>query len=128
MLSFAPKAGARSCWDRTNPTPVQLNIAILDIIQQAQAYRQLRKGANEGNKDPPCDNLPRSILPSPENLNDKVLSRAATKTLNRGICEIVVMAADTEPLEILLHLPILAEDKVRTLITLTLFNSRACHR
>lgn len=37
----------------------------------------------------------------------------ATKTLNRGISEFVVMAADTEPLEILLHLPILAEDKVR---------------
>ena len=36
----------------------------------------------------------------------------ATKTLNRGISEFVVMAADTEPLEILLHLPLLAEDKV----------------
>lgn len=35
----------------------------------------------------------------------------ATKTLNRGISEIVVMAADTEPIEILLHLPLLAEDK-----------------
>lgn len=35
----------------------------------------------------------------------------ATKTLNRGICEFVVMAADAEPLEILLHLPLLAEDK-----------------
>ena len=37
--------------------------------------------------------------------------RAATKTLNRGIAEFVIMAADTEPLEILLHLPLLAEDK-----------------
>jgi len=37
---------------------------------------------------------------------------AATKTLNRGISEFVVMAADAEPLEILLHLPLLAEDKV----------------
>lgn len=36
----------------------------------------------------------------------------ATKTLNRGISEFIVMAADTEPLEILLHLPLLAEDKV----------------
>ncbi|XP_022846203.1 NHP2-like protein 1 homolog [Olea europaea var. sylvestris] len=36
---------------------------------------------------------------------------AATKTLNRGISEFIVMAADTEPLEILLHLPLLAEDK-----------------
>ncbi|XP_061376141.1 uncharacterized protein LOC133318177 [Gastrolobium bilobum] len=37
----------------------------------------------------------------------------ATKTLKRGISEVVVIAADTEPLEILLHLPLLAaEDKV----------------
>ena len=51
-------------------------------MQQAANYKQLKKGANE-----------------------------ATKTLNRGISEFVVMAADTEPLEILLHLPLLAEDK-----------------
>ena len=38
---------------------------------------------------------------------------AATKCVNRGIAEFVVMAADTEPLEILLHLPLLCEDKVR---------------
>ena len=37
---------------------------------------------------------------------------AATKTLNRGIAEMIVMAADAEPLEILLHLPLLCEDKV----------------
>jgi Ribosomal protein L7Ae/L30e/S12e/Gadd45 family len=43
-----------------------------------------------------------------------VLSCAATKTLNRGISAIVVMAADTDPIEILLHLPLLAEDKVRS--------------
>ena len=36
---------------------------------------------------------------------------AATKTLNRGISEFIVAAADTEPLEILLHLPLLCEDK-----------------
>jgi U4/U6 small nuclear ribonucleoprotein SNU13 len=51
-------------------------------VAQANNYKQLKKGANE-----------------------------ATKTLNRGISEFVVMAADTEPLEILLHLPLLAEDK-----------------
>ncbi len=37
---------------------------------------------------------------------------SATKTLNRGIAEFIVMAADAEPLEILLHLPLLCEDKV----------------
>ena len=35
----------------------------------------------------------------------------ATKTLNRGTSEIVILAADTSPLAILLHLPLLAEDK-----------------
>ena len=49
---------------------------------QANNYKQLKKGANE-----------------------------ATKTLNRGISEFILMAADTEPLEILLHLPLLCEDK-----------------
>ncbi|KAG7021254.1 NHP2-like protein 1 [Cucurbita argyrosperma subsp. argyrosperma] len=62
----------------------QLTITILDLVQQAANYKQLKKGANEV---------------------------SATKTLNRGISEFVVMAADTEPLEILLHLPLLAEDK-----------------
>lgn len=35
----------------------------------------------------------------------------ATKTLNRGISEIIILAADTAPLAILLHLPLLCEDK-----------------
>lgn len=55
---------------------------ILDIVQQATNLRQSKKGANE-----------------------------ATKTLNRGISEFVVMAADAEPIEIVLHLPLLCEDK-----------------
>nr|ARW29620.1 NHP2L [Corythucha ciliata] len=59
-----------------------LTAKILNLVQQALNYKQLRKGANE-----------------------------ATKTLNRGLAEFVVMAADTEPLEILLHLPLLCEDK-----------------
>ena len=42
------------------------------------------------------------------------LPPTATKTLNRGIAELIVMAADAEPLEILLHLPLLCEDKVGT--------------
>ncbi|XP_053495883.1 SNU13 homolog, small nuclear ribonucleoprotein b (U4/U6.U5) [Ictalurus furcatus] len=59
-----------------------LSKTILDLVQQASNYKQLRKGANE-----------------------------ATKTLNRGISEFIVMAADAEPLEIILHLPLLCEDK-----------------
>ena len=59
-------------------------MTILDLVQQACNYKQLKKGANE-----------------------------ATKSLNRGIAEFIVLAADAEPLEILLHLPLLCEDKVR---------------
>lgn len=59
-----------------------LTVALLDLVQQATNYKQTKKGANE-----------------------------ATKTLNRGISELIIMAADTEPIEILLHLPLLCEDK-----------------
>lgn len=34
-----------------------------------------------------------------------------TPSLNRGICEFIIMAADVEPIEIVLHLPLLCEDK-----------------
>ncbi|XP_055903732.1 NHP2-like protein 1 homolog [Eupeodes corollae] len=60
----------------------QLTSKIMNLLQQALNYNQLRKGANE-----------------------------ATKTLNRGLADIIVMAADAEPIEILLHLPLLCEDK-----------------
>jgi len=59
-----------------------LSQQILDIVQQAGHYHQLKKGANE-----------------------------ATKTLNRGTSEIIILAEDTSPLAILLHLPLLCEDK-----------------
>lgn len=59
-----------------------LTKTILELVQQATNYKQLRKGANE-----------------------------ATKTLNRGLAQLIVLAGDTEPLEILLHLPLLCEDK-----------------
>lgn len=35
----------------------------------------------------------------------------STKALNRGVADLVILAADTEPLEIILHLPLLCEDK-----------------
>ena len=56
---------------------------VTDLVRQAATQKQIKKGANE-----------------------------STKALNRGIAELVVLAADTEPLEILLHLPLLCEDKV----------------
>ncbi|KAI0807725.1 NHP2/L7aE family protein [Fomes fomentarius] len=60
----------------------ELNNSILDLVERASQYKQLKKGANE-----------------------------ATKTLNRGIAELIILTADTEPLEILLHLPLLCEEK-----------------
>lgn len=59
-----------------------LTVALLDLVTQAANNKQLKKGANE-----------------------------VTKSLNRGLAEFVVLAADTNPLEILLHLPLLCEDK-----------------
>jgi len=60
----------------------KLTESILDLVQQASNFKQLKKGANE-----------------------------ATKTLNRGLSEFIVLTADAEPIEILLHLPLLCEDK-----------------
>ena len=50
---------------------------------------------------------PRYPLSPPTNLHPPPLPQ----TLNRGICEFIIMTADTEPIEILLHLPLLCEDK-----------------
>ncbi len=60
----------------------QMQKKILDLCNQATLYKQLKKGANE-----------------------------TTKSLNRGVADLVILAADTEPLEIVLHLPLLCEDK-----------------
>ncbi|KAJ2998180.1 hypothetical protein NUW58_g29 [Xylaria curta] len=55
---------------------------ILDLIQQASHHRLLKKGANE-----------------------------CCKALSRGVSEIIILAGDCQPLSILLHLPLLCEDK-----------------
>jgi len=47
--------------------------------------------------------------------------------LNRGIAELIIIAADTSPLEIVLHLPLLCEDKVIFLILLILTSFRISH-
>ncbi|EGC36844.1 hypothetical protein DICPUDRAFT_150645 [Dictyostelium purpureum] len=60
----------------------KLTLTILDLIQQANNFGQLKKGANE-----------------------------ATKSVSRSTAEFVILAADAEPLEILLHIPLLCEDK-----------------
>ncbi|PCH37870.1 NHP2/L7aE family protein [Wolfiporia cocos MD-104 SS10] len=76
MTDAATRAKA---WPLAGP---ELNNQILDLVERASQFKQLKKGANE-----------------------------ATKTLNRGIAEIIILTADTEPLEILLHLPLLCEEK-----------------
>ncbi|KAJ3449919.1 nhp2-like protein [Anaeramoeba flamelloides] len=60
----------------------QIKIKILDLVSEANSYQLVRKGANE-----------------------------ATKMLNRSQAEFIVICADVIPLEILLHLPLLCEDK-----------------
>ena len=55
---------------------------VLDLLNQAKNFKLLKKGANE-----------------------------TTKALNRGVADLIILAADTEPLEIILHLPLLCEDK-----------------
>ena len=61
---------------------------IMRVIEQAATLQQLKKGANE-----------------------------TTKTLNRGTSEVIILAADAKPLEIILHLPLLCEDKVTPRLT-----------
>jgi hypothetical protein len=61
----------------------KLSQSIIELLQQASTFKQIKKGANE-----------------------------ATKSLNRNQAEFIVMAADAEPIEIVLHLPLLCEDKV----------------
>eukprot|EP01080_Neovahlkampfia_damariscottae_P004800 gene4800-8386_t len=60
----------------------KLTQSIVELLQQASTFKQIKKGANE-----------------------------ATKSLNRNQAEFIIMAADAEPLEIVLHLPLLCEDK-----------------
>ncbi len=67
--------------------PKKLQKEILELIQTAAGFKKIKKGANE-----------------------------ATKTLNRGQSELIVIAADADPLEIVLHLPLLCEDKVKYII------------
>lgn len=88
-----------------------LSQQILTIVQQASHYRQLKKGANES-KLLTTQCAPGAYLVNPAVSRPSTnFSLAATKTLNRGTSEIIILAADTAPLAILLHLPLLCEDK-----------------
>ncbi|EGR34359.1 hypothetical protein IMG5_014810, partial [Ichthyophthirius multifiliis] len=55
---------------------------LIQLVTNCSSLKQIKKGANE-----------------------------STKALNRGLAELIIMASDATPLEILLHLPLLCEDK-----------------
>ncbi|KAE8146779.1 50S ribosomal protein L30e-like protein [Aspergillus avenaceus] len=55
---------------------------ILDLLQQCTQNQQVKKGANE-----------------------------ATKSVKHGLSELIVLAGNTDPLAILLHIPALCESK-----------------
>ncbi|KAM3145371.1 hypothetical protein pb186bvf_002415 [Paramecium bursaria] len=68
------------------PSPIadaKLTVKILDLLQQALNYKQLKKGANE-----------------------------VLKILDKGLCELVILAADTDPIEIVMNIPGKCEEKV----------------
>lgn len=60
----------------------ELAIKLLDLVKECQALKQIKRGANE-----------------------------VTKAINRNIAEFIIIGADTEPIELVLHLPMLCEDK-----------------
>mmetsp|Transcript_25850 Transcript_25850/g.61298 ORF Transcript_25850/g.61298 Transcript_25850/m.61298 type:complete len:127 (+) Transcript_25850:570-950(+) len=59
-----------------------LVVQILDLITLAKEYKQVKKGANE-----------------------------SIKVLKKGLAELIIIAADADPIEIVLHLPLICEDK-----------------
>ena len=59
-----------------------LTRSLFDLCEKCNSMKKLKKGANE-----------------------------AGKSLNRDLAELVILAADADPLEIILHLPLLCEDK-----------------
>ncbi|KAJ9647706.1 RNA binding protein snu13 [Knufia peltigerae] len=99
LLLLRTFSDSRAAWPIADGQLAQLT---LDLVQQASHYRQLKKGANEGAF------VQKQLVVNGET---NCLSPTATKTLNRGTSEILILAADTSPLAILLHLPLLAEDK-----------------
>ncbi len=50
-------------------------------------------------------------FPPPQDQELTASAAVVTKSLNRGTCEIAILAADANPLAILLHIPLLCEDK-----------------
>ncbi|KAJ5268651.1 hypothetical protein N7497_010622 [Penicillium chrysogenum] len=68
-----------------------LDTGTLGLAATSHAYNQIKKGANE--------------VTHGADIN------LVTKALTRGTSEVVILAADTSPLPIVMHLPLLCEDK-----------------
>lgn len=89
---------------------------ILDLVQQASHFKQLKKGANESTKTL-NRGIVRFLLLNPYCLSFPPLTLCSAPLSSlpssppRPQCEFIIMTADTEPIEILLHLPLLCEDK-----------------
>jgi len=75
---------------------------LLDLVQQASHYRQIKRGANE------AESISGMLKPVTD-------SGPATKTLNGGVAELIILSADVTPLAILLHLPFALRGRERTL-------------
>lgn len=60
----------------------ELSLELLNLIKHGSSLQAVKRGANE-----------------------------ALKQVNRGKAELVVIAADADPIEIVLHLPLACEDK-----------------
>ena len=97
---------------------------LLDCVQQASHYRQLKKGAVswillffERPGDPRralANRDCRTRRPSRMSTAVPPPMRYPTDTIrriNRGTSELVILAADTQPLSIVLHIPLISEEK-----------------
>lgn len=92
--SFRHLCAASNASDKTTEEAVNVNpktqpladnklyTTIIEVVRDASEVRQLRKGAHE-----------------------------VFKALHKGLADFVILAADTEPLDIVLHLPTLAKTK-----------------
>ena len=69
--------------ERAKPlADTDLTRSLFELVEKCNTQKKLKKGANESGK-----------------------------SLNRDLAELIILAADASPLEIILHLPLLCEDK-----------------
>ncbi len=94
---------------------------LLDCVQQASHYRQLKKGAVSWTTLSCFREFPRLANRDCRTRRPSRMSTAVpppmryptdtTRRINRGTSELVILAADTQPLSIVLHIPLISEEK-----------------